>query len=294
MTQRFPSVVLPIIFATLVACSGYLFFTLRFGQPLREAQQATMRVQEIERAVDDKVASAIKAQLQSVTDAKATIAEAVSIADKTKAELSGKILVLEAQVAELKRQVALARMGGGLGGGTAVVVGGSVPASDSPPPQVLGTNEPTFQNPTPGAAPSSASPNEPVTSDIKDGLVFTLHASRISSRGIELDVSVMPSEGGEGYVRINAPGRSITSKARIVTADGRIIEKGSVGPIDGKQGATVDADLIEGVPTRFRVIFSGKFDDLVLCKRIEIEAFARKKDKAAVYATFENILVVPE
>lgn len=262
-----------IAIATLIALSGYVIFAMRFGDPLRKAGQAVAESRQIESRVTNLVKREIAQQVQELAPA--------AVPDEAMIQ---RVAALEKQIGALQSSMQSIKTSGTF-----------VPSRESVVPQVAASTTPSVGSAPVASVPPTAPPallGEAVVTDRKGDLLFTLERTRIIDRGVEVHVSVTKEAGGDGAVTFWPPGRSASSKSRLVTTDGLEYDKGRVGlAADKSPGSKASAGLIEGVPMRFVVLFLGKFDGEFVCRRIELDVSLTDDFARRFGVRFENIAV---
>lgn len=278
---------LPILIATLIACSGYLLFAARFGDPAREASDAATRMASVERSIPATVDKTVERELDSV---KNDIDKAIAVdqrIDLVAGDMTTRLTRLETQIGEFaartERAEALAAQ--------ALQATATASAPATIPGQPRGAATPLMTQPPSQAGTSLAAvaATEPITNskvDRKAGLRMEILSARVD-RGIRLEVSVTKEGGGDGYVALASP----PAGARIVTADGVEFRSGSAGRV-GSRSMTVGLAklrLVENVPMRFILKFDGSVNGATLCRRLEIPAFTDADHNNRVTFAFSDI-----
>lgn len=305
----------PILVAALIAGSVYLLVAVRFGQPLREAKDATAKINDmherlpsyVERAVTLKVGPGISPD--EIAKLRHTVAELGLTVDGFRGTLERTRATANTayrEVEEVKRSAAASRAQPA-GAPAATVMATPAPEftmgpSEDIPGVAIATATAPAPAPAPAAAPAAAASPAPVAlppappkalAVAKDGpMQMELLGHRITSNGIVLDLRLTRISGGDARVTVTNP--NISYGVKIVTSDGYEFGRGGVVPPSATtvSYSSVHIDLIEGTPIRVTYLFEGKFDRPVLCSRIELRAW---QSGGINYAfRFSDILVSPE
>lgn len=287
----------PLVAAGAAVCFAYLLVALRFGDPLRQARQAAADARNLREAMPNAVEEAVSARMIAVDAAQKRLDEAAAGTRAVEEQTKARLAVFEGQIAamrsELERANALASQTGlelqslKLAGISAGVSGSGGAVLPLPAPEYRpGTTTPSSSVTLAPPAAAHSAREGPLRLDIV--------SARATSRGIVLDCTMTRERGGDGRVRIKAPSRQFTSYTRAILADGTEMRNGHAGKADGVHMHDDKLDLIEGVPSKFQIIFSGNFRDAVLCKRIQVEVYYREggADVRGGF-TFSDVLASP-
>lgn len=291
---RLPQHVIPIAAAVAVAVGGYMLVAVRFGGPLREAKAATQQVEEARQRmpaeVERAVQKAVDTRLAAVKDAEGSIQTLQTSNETLSRDINGRMDRVDVEIAELrqalqraesaamqaKREAEAAKLALSLRPASAA--GGEAAQSGD---TVLGTTDsgrPIVVAPPPGE----------LFSRIGDFRLDMLRR-RISSDGIVFEMTITKERGGDGLFHLHTP--NITRLSRVVLADGIELHNGHL-IVAGRahHSTTYKFDLVEGVPIRVNVAFSGDIKDAVLCRRIEIGARDGRSNEDLVFR-FDDVLV---
>ncbi len=292
--RRLPPSFVSIAIATAIALSGYLLFIVRYRNSVRRVEQATHEHRQAVASMPVLVAHEVRQAVESgavlVGADEQTIDRLASLETQV-AELKLGLQRAELSASTARREAELLRLG----------AGGQVAPAPAPAPAAavtaVGVEQPEVGSGGAAGLPAFVGgvPPDAVVTDRRAGLRFTLVRARITGRGVELDLTVTKESGGDGFVRLSAPNDTTSCEGRIVTVDGVEYDKGSVGtPTDRTLGRRTSAKLIEGVPMRFVVLYHGKFDRAMVCRRIEIDAYNTSDSHDRFLVKFENIPVLVE
>lgn len=312
--DRLPRNMLVIVVAVAISCLGYLFFTIRFGEPMRSAEEAIQQYRQAEQQLPDRIDKAIERRfglaLQTVQ------ADVDDLRRRSAAgpanPLDARVKTLEARVRELttsldraEKQLAAASLNAANAARLASAIqqslaAGSAPAVVAVPEASLPAGQPIpVILATPEQSPEIPDPldgYEPALVDRRGEFVCVVTSQRITSQGIVVEFT-LTNEGADQGVLVHGPydHRSNGHATRIVTSTGLIIRSGSVARGNEKwYGRILQSDLPKDVPIAFRVLFSGEFTEAVRCPRLEIEIARANKNREKIVFRFENVTIEPE
>ncbi|MGP1345546.1 MAG: hypothetical protein ACTS3F_02605 [Phycisphaerales bacterium] len=304
---RLPQHLVPIAAAVAIAVAGYVLVALRFGGTLREAtivvQNSEQARQQIPAEVDRLVQSSLKTHLAEIEDAGSSIEGIRASTESLSRDVNGRLSTMNTEIIALRQAVqraesaatqakreaeaaklALAQRpaaGGGAVDPSSRPVAATTPVDGGPVIATTDAGAPVVLAPPPGTVFSSVG-------DFRLDLI----RARTGSNGIVLEATVTKERGGDGVLRLVIPDRRYAS--RVVLADGVELRDGSM-TIAGRRASSSKRDhvfdLIEGVPIRVDIIFDGDFQAPVLCRRIELQAFAGSSGEDGMMFRFDDVLV---
>lgn len=260
--RRLPQNMLAIFFATIVACSGYVVFAARFGDPTRRAEQAARKIESYDNRLPGMIDSAVTAKL----DSDETIVRFGEV-DPTVAET---LQQLEARIAELEVMVQVAQATAGRAQ--------TEPRGASPTPI---DREPITESPS-GEAPSVTAPqhqpSQPVTtnpiqklSDRRSGLLLRLTGTQATDGRVRIDFTITKETPGDGEIFIPPP--RPRGKSRLIADNGTVLNNGSSGVAGERVSSNgARAQLPSGIPVGFTIMLESNVEPPFVARVVEIEA----------------------
>ena len=101
--HRMPVILIPIIFASAIACGGYMLFSVRYGEPIRQAEEAVTGMERLERNLPGMVTDAVEESNRSATAGlEGVLGERLAETEVARDSFARRIAELEAEVARLR------------------------------------------------------------------------------------------------------------------------------------------------------------------------------------------------
>lgn len=288
--RRMPVVLIPIIFASVIACGGYMLFSVRYGKPIRQAEEAVAGMKSLERNLPAMVANAVEESNRSATAGlEGVLGERLAETEVARDSFARRIAELEAEVARLR---IMAQQGGNSRPAGAAPNPGSI-AQGAPPSAGVATGSNGAPDPVEiGASPPSRQPYtlaEPLAVSQKGDLQISLLSAKTSGKQVVVEISVAKLTAGDGYFAVIS---SRQNKHRVVTGDGLEVDVMNIGRPGGSQSFSHAVDLISGAPMRLVLYYKGQVPDApFLARRIELTAYEDREKDFPLQFQFDNIMI---
>jgi hypothetical protein len=287
--NRMPAALIPIIAASVIACGGYMLFSIRYGKPIRQAEEAIAGVEQLRSDLPGMVENAVEESNRSATAGlEGVLGDRLAETEAARDSFARRIADLEAEIARLR---IAAQQGGFASPSVATASRGALAAAESPSTGVPGVRSEASPPSTAGATPTEQPQTLPGPLGVseKGDLQINLLAAKATNNQVVVEISIVKLTAGDGYFAIT---NSRFNKHRLVTADGLEIDQMRVGRVGSPGSFSASVDLIPGTPMRFMLYFAGKIPDTpFLARRIEITAYEDRERDFPLQFQFDNILV---
>jgi len=288
--NRMPIILIPIIFASAIACGGYMLFSVRYGKPIRQAEEAVAGMERLERSLPGMVADAVEESNRSATAGlEGVLGERLAETEVARDSFARRIAELEAEVARLRimaQQGGFSRSSGGA----------AEPAyreqREPLSPGVPGDSEVTSSPALTEAPPASQQPYtlaEPLAVSEKGDLRISILSARTTGNRIMIEISVVKLTAGDGYFAVT---NSRYNKHRLVTGDGIELDVMNIGRPGGSYSRSHSVELIPASPMRLVLLYEGEIPDApFLARRIELTAYEDRGTDFPLQFQFDNVVI---
>lgn len=285
--NRMPIILIPIIFASAIACGGYMLFSVRYGKPIRQAEEAVAGMERLERSLPGMVADAVEESNRSAAAGlEGVLGERLAETEAARDSFARRIAELEAEVARLR----IAAQRGGFSGSPPVASTpgpGTRTESPSVPAESDGAASPTATAPPPSRQPYTLA--EPMAVSEKGDLQISLLSATRYDKQVVFEISVVKLTAGDGYF---ATTRFVSNKHRLVTADGLEFDQMRIGRPGGADALSTAVDLISGTPMRLVLYYRGDIPAApFLARRVEFTAYEDRGTDFPLQFQFDDILI---
>lgn len=280
-----------VLMAVLMASAAYLIMAARFGDPLRQAREAAADAKNLQATLPNAVERAVASRVGDLNKAQelehATRASVV----KLEAEIAGlqqSVARAEAAAVQARRDAELARLAAATG---TPIQGATQQAFASPATEYQGPAPVAGGVAVPAVVASTPADEAPKILSARDGpFRIDLIKQRVTSEGVLIEFLLTKERDGDASVEIVGPSRN--AGVRIITSDGIESNSGSaIAPNGNSSLARIGVSLAEGVPSRCSVLFRGKFDDAVLCRRVELAVgYTENRNRATAKFRFDDVV----
>jgi len=287
--RRMPIILIPIIFASVIACGGYMLFSVRYGKPIRQAEEAVAGMERLERSLPRMVTDAVKESNRSATAGlEGILGERLAETEAARDSFARRIAELEAEVARLRIEV----QRDDFSRSPAIT---STPALETPtesesPAVPAGSDG--VASPAATVPPTSRQPYtlaEPLAVSQKGDLQISLLSATRYDKQVVFEISVVKLTAGDGYF---ATTNFSSNKHRLVTADGLEFAQMRIGRPGGAAALRTAVDLISGSPMRLVLYYRGDIPAApFLARRIEFTAYEDRGTDFPLQFQFDDILI---
>lgn len=280
----------PILAAALIAGAVYLLVAVRFGQPLRDANAAIDKVNDVHERLPSYVERAVKQQVgaginsQEIAELRGALADLTTELEKLRssAERADSTAAAARREAEDAKRAMVALQTQVANASFSTVMASPAPEHRPSPSDASGVSS--------TAEPTTSVPPRPTTV-VRDGPIqMELLGHSVTSRGIVLEMSLTRLSDGDAAVRVYMPGTY--PLVRIITGDGFESMRGQLTGSNGRTGELAIA-MVEGIPVRMKYLFEGKFNGPVRCSAIDLKVRETQSREWRSFR-FSDILVSPE
>tara|TARA_R110000744_G_scaffold355384_1_gene461902 strand:- start:5143 stop:6036 length:894 start_codon:yes stop_codon:yes gene_type:complete len=288
--RKLPTNFIAIACSVLIACGGYMLFSVRYGKPVREANKTATKMSNMERELPGMIQDSVSDAYEKTTaGVSGELGAMLAESEASRESLSRRVVQLEQEIASMR--VALQQLAAG---SPAQVRGAGTSPQQSP--SSMGTNDssvPSNASGTaiqqPGTVPT-VNINQPLATVEKGELRIDVLSARVAGKQVLIEITVTKLTAGDGYFAITS---SIKDKHRLVTADGDVIDNLYVGSSPGKLGGGArSVDLISGAPMRYYLAYKGSSPAApFLARRIEFTAYEDRGRDIPLQFQFDNVAV---
>jgi len=263
--MRLPQNILSIVIATVIACSGYAIFAVRFGDPVRKAKAAVVELRQAQEKLDQQaVTIARQAVADEMVRSPGRSSDVMDQLSRFEEELRAAHGVAEAARREtdaLRAAVRRLRVEG-------------VPVAGADSAARLGAGA-VSTTPQTAAQPEQPALSAPVMVDRHQGVRLEVVAARVSRDRFVLELVALKETPGDGYLHLWGP--RAKNGTRVITAEGLTLFKGKVKLAGTRYGSWGEGvDLRSGIPVRFEMSFDGSVSSGAVIPIIEIYAQFKK------------------
>lgn len=280
-----------VLMAVLMASAAYLIMAARFGDPLRQAREAAADARNLQATLPNAVDQAVEKRIGDLTKAEELERTTLAAVAKLEAQLAGlqhSVTRAESAAVQARRDAELARLAAATG---TPIQGATQQAFASPAPEYQGPASTPGNVAVPAVVASTPADDAPKILSARDGAFrIDLVSQRVTSDGIVIEFLLTKERGGDAAVEIVGPSRN--AGVRILTSDGIESNSGrAIAPNGNSSLSGVGVSLAEGVPSRCSVLFRGKFDDAVLCRRVELTVrYTENRNRAVAKFRFDDVV----
>jgi hypothetical protein len=280
-----------VLIAVLMASAAYLIMAARFGDPLRQARETAADARNLQATLPTAVERAVEKRIGDLTKAEELERSTLAAVAKLEAQLAGlqqSVARAESAAVQARRDAELARLAAATG---TPIQGVTQQAFASPAPEYQAPV--TVQTGTAPSAVVASKPADdaPTSLSARDGpFRIDLIRQSVTSEGVLIEFLLTKERGGDAAVELVGPSRN--AGVRILTSDGIESNSGSaIAPNGNSSLARIGVSLAEGVPSRCSVLFRGKFDDAVLCRRVELAVgYTENRNRAVAKFRFDDVV----
>ena len=268
--EDLPANAVSILIAIIASCIGYVLFSQRYGEPIRETKAAIARLER--GAVKAPAPPSAPESVPAMTDQELAERIELVVADRFNgnqqliADLNGRIRELEMRVAAAESR--------------------PVPSNSSTPIYADGPTHAPAAEP----APTPSGPPRARLVDIHDNVRIELSNPRMMGSRVGFDMAITKLGTTDGYFKAQGTG---INDANIITSDGIQLYNMRLSRPDGTRLGMPATNLIAGTPMRFVAVFEkGTAPELpFVCRRVTIIGYSAPRSREPLRFTFEHIPV---
>ncbi|PCI10963.1 hypothetical protein COB72_02270 [bacterium] len=287
--RKLPTNFIAIAASVLIAGSGYMLFSVRYGEPIRKGNRTASQMKSLERDLPGMVKESVDSAYEKTTaGVSGELGARLAESEASRDSLTRRVVQLEQEIANLR--VSLQQLAAG------------TPIANSIQPAASNAAIPSTQSGTPGSTIPSVSPvvnppaafpqigiNSPLSSVQMGDIRIDILSAKVAGKQTMIEMLVTKTTAGEGYFSIT---NSIQSIRRMVTADGLEFDSLFVGRPGGSNSSSIKVELISGTAMRLVLYYKGQMPAApFLARRIEFTAYEDRPRKIPLQFQFDNIAV---